>query len=290
MKTAVVTDSNSGIFGEEARRLGIHVIPMPIIIDDQTFFENEDITPGQFFEAQVGGRSVSSSQPSPASILDIWELVLENADELVYIPMSSGLSGACQTAKMLADDYDGKVQVVDNHRISVSLKQSVLRALFLAKQGMDAKQIKDKLEEESYTTTIYLTVESLTYFKRSGRITPAVAALGDMLNIKPVLSTKGDAFDTYSKVRGLEKARSSLFELIKHERETTYSAYDDNEILIPTAGSFINEEDAKAWVQRAADYFPNNKVFYNMLSLSIACHTGPNACGLGILLNPENKL
>ena len=290
MKTAVVTDSNSGIFGEEARSLGIHVIPMPIIIDDQTYFENEDITPGQFFEAQIGGKSVGSSQPSPASIMDIWELVLENADELVYIPMSSGLSGACQTAMVLADDYDGKVQVVDNHRISVSLRQSVMRALFLAGQGMDASQIKNKLEEESYTTTIYLTVETLNYFKKTGRITPAVAALGEMLNIKPVLSTRGDTFDTYSKVRGLEKARSSLFELIKHERETTYAQYDDNEILIPTAGSFVNDEDAKNWYQRAVDYFPNNKVFYNMLSLSIACHTGPNACGLGILLNPKNKI
>ena len=290
MKTAVVTDSNSGIFGEEARSLGIHVIPMPIIIDDQTYYENEDITPATFFEAQVGGRSVGSSQPSPASIMDIWELVLESADELIYIPMSSGLSGSCQTAKVLADDYDGRVIVADNHRISVSLKQSVLRALFLAKQGLNATQIKDRLEEESYTTTIYLTVETLTYFKRSGRITPAVAALGEMLNIKPVLSTKGDAFDTYSKVRGLEKARSSLFELIKKERETTYAAYDDNEIVIPTAGSFMNEADAQAWYRRAVDYFPNNHVFYNMLSLSIACHTGPNACGLGILLNPENKI
>ncbi len=290
MKTAIVTDSNSGIFGEEARSLGIHVIPMPIIIQDQTFFENEDITAGRFFEAQVGGSSVSSSQPSPGSIMDIWELVLESADELVYIPMSSGFSGACQTAKVLAEDYDGKVQVVDNHRISVSLKQSVLRALFLAKQGMSALEIKEKLEEESYTATIYLTVETLTYFKRSGRITPAVAALGDMLNIKPVLVTKGDTFDTYSKIRGLEKARSSLFELIKHDRETVYADYDDNEILIPTAGSFMDQADADSWYKRAVDYFPNNKVFYNMLSLSIACHTGPNACGLGILLNPENKI
>ncbi len=287
MKTAVITDSNSGIFGEEARRMGIHVIPMPVIIDDVTYFENEDITHAAFFEAQQAGKNVSSSQPSPASIMDVWELVLENADDLVYIPMSSGLSGSCQTARALAEDYDGRVQVADNHRISVSMRQSVERALKLADRGMNAEEIKNALEEEAYKSTIFLTVETLSYFKKTGRITPAAAMLGEMLNIKPVLITRGEKFDTHSKVRGLEKARAAVIEAALKERQTAFAEYADKDLYIGAAGSFTSEEDCENWYRRVHDAFPNSHIYYDMLSLSVTCHTGPNAAGVGISLSPD---
>jgi len=286
MKTAVVTDSNSGIFGDEARSLGIHVIPMPVIVDGRTYYENEDITHEQFYEALVGDRDVSSSQPSPGSLMDLWEMVLDDADEIIYIPMSSGLSGSCQTAIALSDDYDGKVQVADNHRISVSMRQSVLRAVKLAKEGLSAKEIKERLEAEGPKSVVYLTVETLKYFKRTGRVTPAAAALGELLNIKPVLVTRGDKFDTHAKVRGLHKAKAAMLEAVKKERETLFADVDDAGLAIGVASSCMDPEDAKAWHTMVQEYFPNIYTYYDPLSLSIACHTGPNACGMSISLMP----
>lgn len=287
MKTAVVTDSNSGIFGDEAREMGIHVIPMPVIIDDHTYFENEDITHAAFFDALMGNRNVTSSQPSPGSIMDVWEMVLDSADEVIYLPMSSGLSGSYQTAAMLAEEYDGRVAVADNHRISVTLRQSVMQACKLAAEGKSAEEIKTKLEEDAFKSCIYLTVETLQYFKRTGRVTPAAAALGDLLGIKPVLVTRGDKFDTYQKVRGLEKARQGVIDALKKERETAFASYKDEELYIGCAGSFLHEEESEKWKERVAEAFPGSKVYYDPLSLSVACHTGPNAAGAGISLIPE---
>ena len=286
MKTAVVTDSNSGIFGEEAREMGIHVVPMPVIIDEHTFYENEDITHAEFFEAQLADRKVTSSQPSPGAVMDLWELVLDTADELIYIPMSSGLSGSYQSAAMLADDFDGRVEVADDHRVSVSQRQSVMRACRLAAEGMSASQIKEKLEEEAYKSCIYLTVESLEYFKRSGRITPAAAMLGGLLNIKPVLVTRGEKFDTFQKIRGLEKARAAVLEAVKAEREKNFAEYSDEQLMIGCAGSFLDPADAEAWQKAVQEVFPGIGIFYNDLSLSVCCHTGPNAAGVGIMLKP----
>ncbi len=286
MKTAVVTDSNSGIFGEEARNMGIHVVPMPIIIEDHTFFENEDITHAEFFEAQMADRKVTSSQPSPGAIMDLWELVLDSADELVYIPMSSALSGSYQSAAMLADDYDGKVEVIDDHRISVSQRQSVKLACRLASEGMSAADIKKRLEEDAFKSCIFLTVESLEYFKRSGRITPAAAMLGGLLNIKPVLITRGDKFDTFQKIRGLEKARTAVIDAVKAEREKNFAEYDDSQIIIGCAGSFLDSADATNWQTQVQEAFPGVETYYDPLSLSVCCHTGPNAAGVGIMLHP----
>ncbi len=286
MKTAVVTDSNSGIFGEEARKMGIHVVPMPVIIDEHTFYENEDITHAGFFEALLADRKVTSSQPSPGAVMDLWELVLDTADELIYIPMSSGLSGSYQSAAMLADDFDGRVEVADDHRISVSQRQSVLSACRMASEGMSAAQIKEKLEADAYKSCIYLTVESLEFFKRSGRITPAAAMLGGLLNIKPVLVTRGEKFDTFQKIRGLEKARAAVLEAAKAEREKNFSGYTDQQLLIGCAGSFLDPEDAKAWQRSVQEVFPGIETFYNDLSLSVCCHTGPNAAGVGVMLQP----
>ena len=290
MKTAVVTDSNSGIFGEEARKMGIHVVPMPIIIDEHTFYENEDITHAEFFEAQMADRKVTSSQPAPGAIMDLWELVLDSADELVYIPMSSGLSGSYQSAAMLADEYDGKVEVVNDHRISVSQRQSVRLACRLAAEGKSAAEIKKRLEDDAFKSCIFLTVESLEYFKRSGRITPAAAMLGGLLNIKPVLVTRGDKFDTFQKIRGLEKARAAVIEALKAEREKNFSAYDDSQIVIGCAGSFLNPDDAQAWHAQIQETFPGSGTYYDPLSLSVCCHTGPNAAGAGIMLNPDKDV
>ncbi|MBR1471090.1 MAG: DegV family protein [Lachnospiraceae bacterium] len=287
MSTAVVTDSNSGIFGDEARQMGIHVIPMPVIIDDHTYFENEDITHAQFFEALMGNRNVSSSQPSPGAIMDVWELVLDTADELIYIPMSSGLSGSYQSAQMLTEEYDGRVAVADNHRISVTQRQSVLQACKLAREGATAAQIKQKLEEDAYKSCVYLTVETLMYFKRTGRVTPAAAALGDLLGIKPVLETHGDKFDTYQKIRGLQKARQGVIDALVKERNTVFAQYSAEQLLIGCAGSFLDRDEAKAWKEQVAAAFPGSMVYYDPLSLSVACHTGPNAAGAGISLAPE---
>ncbi len=286
MKTAVVTDSNSGIFGDEARSLGIHVIPMPVIVDGHTYYENEDITHAQFYEALTSDRDVSSSQPSPGSLMDLWEMVLDDADEIIYIPMSSGLSGSCQSARALADDYDGKVEVADNHRISVSMRQSVLRAVNLAKEGLSAKEIRNRLEAEGPKSVVYLTVETLKYFRRTGRVTPAAAALGELLNIKPVLVTRGDKFDTYAKVRGLHKAKAAMLEAVKKERETLFSDVDDDGLVLGVASSCMDPADAKSWHTMVQEYFPKIQTYYDPLSLSIACHTGPNACGMAISLKP----
>lgn len=287
MKTAVVTDSNSGIFGEEARNLGIHVVPMPVIIDDHTFFENEDITHAAFFEALMADRKVTSSQPSPGAIMDLWELVLDTADEIIYIPMSCGLSGSYQSAMMLADDFDGKVEVANNRKISVSQRQSVRLACRLAAEGRSAAEIKARLEADALKSCIYLTVESLEYFKRSGRITPAAAMLGGLLNIKPVLVYRGDKFDTYQKIRGVEKSRVAVIDAIKAEREKNFSEYDDNQLIIGCAGSFLNNEDSIAWQKMVQEAVPGIETYYDPLSLSICCHTGPNAAGAGIMLHPN---
>ena len=287
MKTAVVTDSNSGIFGDEARKMGIHVIPMPVIIDDHTYFENEDITQKEFFEALMGNRNVTSSQPSPASIMDVWELVLDTADQLIYIPMSSGLSGSYQTAAMLAEEYEGRVFVADNHRISVTMRQSVVQACRLAGEGKSADEIKKKLEEDAYKSCVFLTVETLEYFKRTGRVTPAAAALGNLLGIKPVLVTRGEKFDTYQKVRGLEKSRQGVIDALKKEIATSYSEYKPEDLRIYCAGSFLEAADANAWQQWVSREFPGYDIHYDPLSLSISCHTGPNAAGAAVTLSPE---
>jgi len=284
MKTAIVTDSNSGIFGSEARALGIHVVPMPIIIDGHTFYENENLTAGDFYDALISGRDTGSSQPSPASLFDIWDVALQDADELVYIPMSSGLSGSCNTATALSDEYENKVQVVDNHRISVTLRGAVDYACKLAAEGKSALEIKEILEEDSRRSSIYLAVETLKYFKKTGRITPATALIGDILSIKPILYSDGDTFEAVAKVRGLSKARQALIDMIKRDRKEKFKDYPDKDIWIMGSGSFVDKADAESWLKEVTEAFPGYDIMYDPLSLSIACHTGPNAFGAGIML------
>ncbi|MBO7703978.1 MAG: DegV family protein [Solobacterium sp.] len=287
MKTAIVTDSNSGIFQEEARALGISSIPMPVIIEGETRFENQDITHPEFFQALSEGKDVSSSQPSPGTVIELWKTLLKDHDEVVYIPMSSGLSGSCAASMVLANEFDGKVQVVDNHRISVTMRQAVQRAAALAKEGLSAKEIKARLEEEGPMSCVYLTVETLAYFKKSGRVTPTTAAIGDILNIKPVLMTKGEKFETCAKVHGAIKAKATMLKAVQKDRETIFADYPDEKIYIGAASSCTDEADAEKWFQKVKEAFPDYTVYYDPLSLSISCHTGPDACGIGISLKPE---
>ena len=187
-KVVVITDSNSGITQKEAKELGIRVLPMPFYIDGEVYYEDITLTQKEFYERLTDDADISTSQPAPADVMELWEEALQEADEVIYIPMSSGLSGSCQTAMMLAEDFDGKVFVVNNQRISITQRQSVLDALEMVADGMSGKEIYDVLMREKLEASIYITVDTLKYLKKGGRITPAAAALGTVLNLKPVLT------------------------------------------------------------------------------------------------------
>lgn len=283
MRTAVMTDSNSGITCQEGEELGIYVLPMPVIVDNVTYFENKDITMEEFYASMEAGKQITSSQPSPGDVEDMWNTILSNGyDEVVYIPMSSGLSSSCHVAISLAEEFNGKVCVADNHRISVTLRQSVLDAKKMADFGMDAKSIKAKLEELGGYSSIYIAVDTLEYLKRGGRVTPAGAAIGSALNIKPILTIQGEKLDAYAKVRGIKKCEKKILEAVKKDLETRFTAIPAGKLVIGAAGTFLNKEDADNWENEVRETFPQAKVYYNQLSLSIGCHVGPNAIGIGI--------
>lgn len=281
MKTAIVTDSNSGIFEKEGRRLGVYVIPMPVIIEGKTFFEGRDLTHEEFYRCLLEHKEVSSSQPSPGDVMEIWNQVLASGyDEVVYIPMSSGLSGSCQTAHMLAEDYDGKVQVVNNHRISVTQRHSVQDALLLAEQGYTAKEIKEKLEQTAYESIIFVGVETLEYLKKGGRVTPAGAAMGALLNIKPLLIIEGERLDAYAKVRGTKNCKKRLLQEMKKRADEFHERGD--EIRVGVAGSFVDQREHQEWMDMAREIFKGEDINYDPLTFSIGCHVGPGAFGMGI--------
>lgn len=281
MKTAIVTDSNSGIFEKEGRRLGVYVIPMPVIIEGKTFFEGRDLTHEEFYRFLLEHKEVSSSQPSPGDVMEIWNQVLASGyDEVVYIPMSSGLSGSCQTAHMLAEDYDGKVQVVNNHRISVTQRHSVQDALVLAEQGYTAKEIKEKLEQTAYESIIFVGVETLEYLKKGGRVTPAGAAMGALLNIKPLLIIEGERLDAYAKVRGTKNCKKRLLQEMKKRADEFHERGD--EIRVGVAGSFVDQREHQEWMDMAREIFKGEDINYDPLTFSIGCHVGPGAFGMGI--------
>ena len=281
MKTAIVTDSNSGIFEKEGRRLGVYVIPMPVIIEGKTFFEGRELTHEEFYRCLLEHKEVSSSQPSPGDVMEIWNQVLASGyDEVVYIPMSSGLSGSCQTAHMLAEDYDGKVQVVNNHRISVTQRHSVQDALLLAEQGYTAKEIKEKLEQTAYESIIFVGVETLEYLKKGGRVTPAGAAMGALLNIKPLLIIEGERLDAYAKVRGTKNCKKRLLQEMKKRADEFHERGD--EIRVGVAGSFVDQREHQEWMDMAREIFKGEDINYDPLTFSIGCHVGPGAFGMGI--------
>lgn len=282
MSVAIITDSNSGIFEKEAKENGIFVVPMPIIIEGKTYFEGIDIELDKFLELQEAGKDISTSQPSPASVMGTWDKALEEYDEVVYLPMTSGLSGSCATATAFSQDYDGKVQVVDNHRISVTLKVSVYQALELSKKGYSARTIKEILEKDAYNASIYITVDTLEHLKKSGRVTPAGAAIGEILHIKPVLTIQGDKLDAFSKVRGLKKAKKIMKEAIVEDIETRFKNDLDN-LYLGAAYTLADKEEIEEWCKEVQALYPQLELVSDPLPLSIASHTGGNAIGIGVV-------
>lgn len=281
MKTAVVTDSNSGIFVEEGRKLGVHVVPMPVIIEGKTYYEGMNLTHEAFYQMLSKHKEVSTSQPTPGDVMDVWEDILSAGyEEILYIPMSSGLSSSCQTARMLAKEYGSKVHVVDNHRISVTQRQSVQDALMLVEKGYGAKDIKTILEKTAYESIIYVGVETLEYLKKGGRVTPAGAAMGSLLNIKPLLIIEGERLDAFAKVRGTKNCKKRLLEEMKKSADKFKES--GVEIRVGVAGSFVDSEQDQEWMDMASEVFSGEEINYDPLTFSIGCHVGPGAFGMGI--------
>lgn len=284
MRTAIVTDTNSGISIEKAKELGIFIVPMPVIIGENTYLEHQTITHAELYRAMRQHLDISSSQPSPGFVTDLWDSILASGyDEIVYIPMSSGLSGSCQSAAMLAKDYNGKVFVVDNHRISVTQETSVYDAKHLAESGFSAARIKERLEKHAYDASIYISVDSLEYLKKGGRITPAAAAFATVINLKPVLTIQGDKLDSFAKMRGMKLCEKKMIEAMQKDIETRFSDIPHTQLVIATAGTFENPVDAEHWRQTVQNAFPDYDIRYSPLSCSIACHTGINAAGAGVV-------
>ena len=277
-KIAIITDSNSGILQSEAKELGIFVLPMPFFIDEKLHREEIDLSQEAFYQILSEDGDVSTSQPSPADITDLWDEVLKSYDEIVHIPMSSGLSGSCQTAMMLADDYDGRVHVVDNQRISVTQKLAVFDAINMVNAGMSGAEIKEKLTEDKLTASIYIMVDTLKYLKKGGRITPAAAMLGTVLKLKPVLTIQGEKLDAYAKVRGQKQAKKTMIEAMKKDMEERFSEERKAglmELAVAHTNNFAEAESFKAELQNV---FPDVPLrFVDPLSLSVSCHIGPGA-------------
>ena len=281
-RVAIMTDSNSGITPQQGEELGIAVLPMPIIVDGCTFYENVDIFPDEFYRLQAEGHHITSSQPSPASVVELWEKLLETNDEVVYIPMSSGLSGSCEAAEALSRDYGGRVEVVDNHRISAMQLMSALDAKAMADSGCSARAIKAVLLREAYDATIYITVDTLTYLRKSGRVTPAAAAIGSLLNIKPVLTVQGGKLDTHAKARGKKAAFSQMVKALKADLAGRLRDFRQNgQLVLAMAGTWMPEEEKQGWLDRLQAEFPDEQIVYTPLTLSIGCHTGAGALGIG---------
>ena len=276
-RIAVITDSNSGINFEDAKELGIKVLPMPFLIDGKTYFEEISLSKEEFFEKLENDVDISTSQPSPESVMKIWDEALEEADEVVYIPMSSGLSSSCHTALMLADDYDGKVQVVDNQRISVTQRQSVLDAMELAKRGLTAVQIKEKLEKVKFESSIYIMLDTLKYLKKGGRITPAAAAFGSALRLKPVLTIQGEKLDAYAIAKTKKQGVKKMLAAIEDDINKRFGGTDHMENIHLEIAHTKNPEAAEDLKQQIIEKFGVTEVDLYPLSLSIACHIGPGS-------------
>lgn len=281
-KIAVVTDSNSGISQEEAKKLGCFVVPMPFIINEVTYFEGVNLSYDEFYKIQTGGTKVTTSQPNINEIVEMWEKLLKDFDEIVHIPMSSGLSQSCETAETFAKNFDGKVQVVNNRRISITQKGSVMDALKMAKEGCSALEIKNALEELGMQASIYIMVDTLKYLKQGGRITPAAAAIGTVLNIKPVLQIQGGKLDQYAKVLNVKSAKAKMIDGLKKDLEGRFAEFVKEGSMRISVAHTQNDENAKLFGEEIKQAFPNVPFeWVDSLSLSVATHIGPKslACG-----------
>lgn len=279
-KIAIVTDSNSGITQSQAKELGISVVPMPFMIEGETYYEEITLSRDDFYKRLAENADISTSQPSPDSIIQLWDNLLTTYDEVVHIPMSSGLSGSCQTAMMLAQDYDGKVQVVNNQRISVTQRQATLDALALAQAGKNSKEIKEILEEDKFNSSIYIMIDTLYYLKKGGRITPAAAALGTLLRLKPVLQIQGEKLDAFAKARTISQAKSIMMNAIKNDIENRFGGVSkENQIYLQIAHT-QNEEAANQLKEELQEMFPDYPIYIDHLSLSVSCHIGPGSLAI----------
>ena len=281
-KIAIVTDSNSGITQDEGRKLGISVLPMPFYINEVMYLEGVTLSQKEFYERLKKDEPISTSQPNPGEVCGLWDTLLKEYDEIVHIPMSSGLSASCETAMGLARDYEGKVQVVDNQRISVTQKQSVLDALALAQAGKNAAEIREILEAEKLESSIYITLETLKYLKKGGRITPAAAAIGTVLNLKPVLQIQGEKLDAYSKVRGKKQAKRVMLKALKEDLDNRFAEYAENGDMCLEMAYTGNREEAEEFKKEVQEMFPDYEIQMDPLSLSVACHIGHGALAVAL--------
>lgn len=278
-KIAIVTDSNSGITQAKGKEMGIFVLPMPFFIDGELFLEDITLTQEEFYKRLGEDADISTSQPSPGDVMDLWDKALEEYDELVHIPMSSGLSSSCETAVSLAEDYDGRVQVVNNQRISVTQRQSVLDGLWMAQKGYTAVQIKEKLEAVKFESSIYIMVDTLKYLKKGGRITPAAAALGTLLRIKPVLQIQGEKLDAFAKVRTLKQAKQAMLTAMQKDLENRFHDPDGKDTYLQIAHT-QNEAAAEEFKSEILALYPGKDIVICPLSLSVSCHIGPGSLAI----------
>lgn len=278
-KVAIVTDSNSGITQAQAEEMGVFVLPMPFMIDGETFFEGINLTQEEFYRKLRGGANISTSQPTPESVMKLWDGLLESHDQIVHIPMSSGLSGSCQTAVMLSQEYDGKVQVVNNQRISVTQRRSVLDARRMAEAGTEAAAIREFLEKDKFNSSIYIMLDTLYYLKKGGRITPAAAALGTILRLKPVLQIQGEKLDAFAKARTVSQGKTIMINAIKADMEKRFGGVSADNIWLQIAYTY-DRTAAEQFKEQVLQAFPGFDVHMDPLSLSIACHIGPGSLAL----------
>ncbi len=279
-KVAIVTDSNSGITQKASKELGVTVLPMPFMINEETFFEDIDLNQEQFYERLESGANIGTSQPSPESVMNLWKGLLESYDEIVHIPMSSGLSGSCESAMMLSQDFEGKVQVVNNQRISVTQRQSVLDAAALAEKGKSAEEIKRILEEDKFNSSIYIMLDTLYYLKKGGRITPAAAALGTILKLKPVLTIQGEKLDAFAKARTVNQGKSIMINAIKNDIINRFGGMTEEKGIWLEIAHTHNDEAAFRLKEELLEVFPGYDIHIDPLSLSVACHIGPGALAI----------
>ena len=275
-RIAIVTDSNSGITQNDAREYGVTVLPMPFFIDNVTYYEDIDLTQEDFYQKLSENADISTSMPLVGNVTDTWDELLKEYDEIVHIPMSSGLSGSCETAIMLSRDYDGKVQVVNNQRISVTQRQSVLDAKALAEKGYHAEEIKEILEREKMESSIYIMVDTLYYLKKGGRITPAAAALGTLLKLKPVLQIQGEKLDSFAKARTVKQAKKMMIDAMKNDFDHRFHDPEGKNMYLEMAYTH-NPEEAEAFKKEVEAEFPGMEIVMNPLSLSVSCHIGPGS-------------
>lgn len=285
----IATDSHSGVLKEEAGKLGIMVLPMPFYIGEACYYEEVSITRDEFFSKLNAGETISTSQPSPEEVMKLWREGLQEYEQLLYIPMSSGLSGSCDTAKMLAkeSEFENRVFVADIGRISTPLHRSILDAVELVKAGYDARKVKELLEASKEKMSIYIAVETLEFLKKGGRVTAATAAVGTLLNIKPILRLGVGVLETYKKFRGMRKARREMLEAVKRDLETTFREhYERNEVYLMAASS-ADEETTRSWVAEIKEFFPGMEVQCDNLTLGICCHVGEGGLGIGCSCSPK---